>query len=144
MTGGNSSDLANTSVEAPLSYLDSFSTAAPLSPTSGTSPTLVRSQTLYVPAYPHIYYRDAQRSLNLPITPSLRNTSPETPIVLSTVDDHDSSGARVWGYLGTLRTLAPFASTYAVEEDLWGRVGPTFSCVGVWTRRCSLQSWRPS
>ncbi|PSQ85393.1 MAG: hypothetical protein BRD30_10710 [Bacteroidetes bacterium QH_2_63_10] len=112
----------------PPSHLDSLSTAAAPPPAPGTPSKLVRSQTLYVPAYSHIYYRNAQRSINLTTTLSLRNTSPETPIVLSTIDYYDSNGDRVQVYLDTPRTLAPLASTYVVIEgnDLQGGVGANF------------------
>ncbi len=97
-------------------------------PGEGAAPKLVRSQTLYVPAYSHIYYRDAQRSMNLATTLSIRNTSPETPIVLSTIDYYDSSGDYVRAYLDTARVLGPLASTHVVVEvdDIRGGVGANF------------------
>jgi hypothetical protein len=61
-------------------------------------PRLVRGQTLYVPAYSHIYVRDGQRTMNLGTTLSIRNTSPEAPITLTTLDYYDSNGARVRPY----------------------------------------------
>ncbi len=115
-------------VQPPPSHLDSLSVAEPAPPEGGTPPKLVRSQTLYVPAYSHIYYRDAQRSMNLATTLSLRNTSPETAIVLSAIEYYDSGGDRVRNYLETPRTLDPLASTYVVVEvtDLQGGVGANF------------------
>jgi hypothetical protein len=88
----------------------------------------VRSQTLYVPAYSHIYIRDAQRSMNLATTLSIRNTSPDTALTLSTIDYYDSNGNPVRSYLDTARTLGPLASTYVVVEtdDIRGGVGANF------------------
>jgi hypothetical protein len=114
--------------DPPSSHLDSLS-IAPSSPEARGAPTKrVRSQTLYVPAYSHIYIRDAQRSMNLATTLSIRNTSPETPIILSTIDYYDSNGDPVRAYLDTARTLGPLASTYVVVEtdDIRGGVGANF------------------
>lgn len=123
-----SGDPTGTDVELPPSHLDSLSIAAASPADPGTPPTLVRSQTLYVPAYSHIYFRDAQRSINLTTTLSLRNVSPDTSIMLSSVDYYDSNGDRVQTYLDTTRALPPLASTYVVveEEDLRGGVGANF------------------
>ncbi|WP_233992739.1 DUF3124 domain-containing protein, partial [Salinibacter altiplanensis] len=123
-----SSDPADANVEPPPSHLDSLSTTAALPADSGTPPALVRSQTLYVPAYSHIYFRDAQRSINLTTTLSLRNSSPDTPIALSTIDYYDSNGEHVRAHLDTTRALGPLASTYVVVEvdDIRGGVGANF------------------
>nr|WP_279310674.1 DUF3124 domain-containing protein [Salinibacter ruber] len=87
--------------EPPASHLDSLPTA-PSSPNNrGVPTTRVRRQTLYVPAYSHIYVRDAQRSMNLATTLSIRDTSPDRPLVLSTIDYYDSSGEYVRAYLDT-------------------------------------------
>jgi hypothetical protein len=83
---------------------------------------------LYVPAYSHIYIRDAQRSMNLATTLSIRNASPQSPIILSTIKYFDSDGERVRAYLDTTRRLPPMASTYVVveQDDLRGGVGANF------------------
>jgi hypothetical protein len=88
----------------------------------------VRSQTLYVPAYSHIYARDARRTVNLATTLSIRNASPDRPISLVTIDYYDSNGARVRSYADPARRLAPLASTYVVveQDDVRGGVGASF------------------
>ena len=115
-------------VDPPSSHLDSLSTAPSTSADRGTPTKRVRSQTLYVPAYSHIYIRDAQRSMNLATTLSIRNTSPDTALTLSTIDYYDSNGNPVRSYLDTARTLGPLASTYVVVEtdDIRGGVGANF------------------
>ena len=112
----------------PPSHLDSLAAAKPAPLKAGTPPTLVRSQTLYVPAYSHIYIRDATRSMNLTTTLSLRNASPKESIKLSAIEYYDSSGDRVRSYLDTSRVLDPLASTYVVVEvgDIRGGVGANF------------------
>jgi hypothetical protein len=88
----------------------------------------VRGQTLYVPAYSHIYVRDAQRTMNLATTLSIRNASPEHPITLTAIEYYDSNGTPVRAYIDTARTLRAFASTYVVveQDDVRGGVGANF------------------
>lgn len=115
-------------VDPPSSHLDSLSAAPSASADRGVPTERVRSQTLYVPAYSHIYIRNAQRSMNLATTLSIRNTSPDAPLTLSTLDYYDSNGAHVRAYLDTTRTLGPLASTYVVvdTDDIRGGVGANF------------------
>lgn len=117
-----------TNVEPPASHIDSLPTA-PSPPTDQGVPTKrVRSQTVYVPAYSHIYIRDAQRSMNLATTLSVRNTSANVPLTLSTIDYYDSNGEHVRAYLDTARALGPLASTHVVvdTDDIRGGVGANF------------------
>ena len=118
----------NTNANPPASHLDSLTVAPAASANRGTPTKRVRSQTLYVPAYSHIYIRDAQQSMNLATTLSLRNTSSDASITLSTIDYYDSNGDPVRAYLDTARTLGPLASTYVVVEtdDIRGGVGANF------------------
>ncbi len=122
------SDRTEANVDPPSSHVDSLSPAASEPRPPGAPTKRVRSQTLYVPAYSHIYYRDAQRSMNLATTLSIRNTSPDAPLTLSTIDYYDSHGTPVRAYLDTARTLGPLASTYVVVEtdDIRGGVGANF------------------
>jgi hypothetical protein len=127
--GCDHEDRASPNTVPPPSVLDSLpSAAAESSEERGTAPTLVRGQTLYVPAYSHIYVRDAERTVDLATTLSIRNTSPEASITLSALDYHDSNGALVRSYLDTPRRLGPLASTYVVveQDDVRGGVGANF------------------
>jgi len=119
---------AEPNVGPPSSHLDSLSVAPSSSTDRGTPTKRVRSQTLYVPAYSHIYIRDAQRSMNLATTLSIRNTSRDVALTLSTIDYYDSQGELVRAYLDTTRTLGPLASTYVVvdTDDIRGGVGANF------------------
>jgi hypothetical protein len=112
----------------PASVLDSLP-AAPAAPRGEGPPTKqVRGQTLYVPAYSHIYVRDARRTMNLATTLSIRNASPEHPITLTSLEYYDSNGTPVRSYTDTTRTLGAFASTYVVveQDDVRGGVGANF------------------
>ena len=128
MSACGPSDQTDANVEPPPSHLDSLSTTSASPPDRGAPAKLVRSQTLYVPAYSHIYYRNAQRSMNLATTLSIRNTSPEASLLLSTIDYYDSDGTYVRSYLDTTRALDPLASTYVVveQDDIRGGVGANF------------------
>ena len=74
----------------PSSILDSLPSAPVDERPPGPPPRLVRSQTLYVPAYSHIYVRDAQRTVDLATTLSIRNASPEHTLTLTAIEYYDS------------------------------------------------------
>ena len=114
--------------EPPASHLDSLQEVSSPPPERQSPTRLARSQTLYVPAYSHIYIRDAEQTMNLATTLSIRNTSSTSPIVLSTIEYYDSDGNHVRNYLDTARRLPPLASTYVVveQDDLRGGVGANF------------------
>ena len=86
------------------------------------------SQTVYVPAYSHIFFQDERRDINLTTTLSIRNTDPEIPITIRAIRYHDSDGKLVRSYGETPLTLQPLSSrSYVVEEqDLTGGVGANF------------------
>lgn len=88
----------------------------------------VRSQTLYVPTYSHIHIRDADRTMNLTTTLSVRNASPTDSITLVRVDYYDKDGNEVERYLSSEQHLPPLSSTsFVVEEtDTRGGVGANF------------------
>lgn len=88
----------------------------------------VVGETVYVPAYSHIYFRDGTREFNLATTLSVRNTDPERAITVTSVRYHDSAGRLVRRYLDAPAALAPLASrAFVVEErDTAGGVGANF------------------
>lgn len=126
--GCGPSDQSQSTVELPRSHVDSLSAIASSPTDRGRAVDPVQSQTLYVPAYSHIYIRDAQRTMNLATTLSIRNTSPDARLTLSTIDYYDSNGDHVRAYLDTARVLGPLASTYVVvqTDDIRGGVGANF------------------
>ncbi|MEO0558742.1 MAG: DUF3124 domain-containing protein [Bacteroidota bacterium] len=86
------------------------------------------AQTVYVPAYSHIFFQDERRDIDLTTTLSIRNTDPETPITITSIQYIDSDGTFVRSYGETPLTLPPLASRpYVVEEDdLTEGVGANF------------------
>lgn len=90
--------------------------------------TPVQGQTLYVPVYAEIFDSDQNRTFQLTVTLSLRNTDRNQPIVISTLDYYNSGGDRVVAYLDQPIQLSPLASTEVVidRSDVAGGVGANF------------------
>ncbi len=88
---------------------------------------LVSAQTVYVPAYSHIYARGGKPHL-LETTLSIRNTDPENSILLKSVDYYDTQGKLVKKYLDKTVKLAPLQTTaYLVKKkDERGGSGANF------------------
>ena len=77
----------------------------------------VQGQTVYVPAYSHIYHSDGKPSL-LTITLSVRNTSLQHGIIVDSVRYFDTNGKEVKSYLKKPIKLGPLATTeFLVERD---------------------------
>ena len=87
-------------------------------------------QTVYVPVYSHIFAEDRYRDrpFLLTATLSVRNTDPERPFTLKSVDYYDSEGALLQRYLEAPITLAPLASTHYIvpESEAKGGAGAKF------------------
>ena len=88
----------------------------------------VMAQTVYVPAYSHIFFQDEERNIDLATTLSIRNTDPETAITVTAIRYHGSGGQLVRQYGDGTLTLPPLASrAYVVDEqDRTGGVGANF------------------
>jgi hypothetical protein len=85
-------------------------------------------QTLYVPAYSHIYHGDRERPMLLTVTLSVRNTDLSAPIFLQSVEYYDSNGKRVSSMIQEPVSLGPLSSTRFVikESDATGGSGACF------------------
>lgn len=96
----------------------------------------VRGQTLYVPVYAEIFDADQNRTFQLTVTLSLRNTDRDQPIAITSLDYYNSGGDRVVAYLDQPIQLGPLASTEVVidsrmdrsanRSDVAGGVGANF------------------
>jgi len=88
----------------------------------------LKGQTVYVPAYSHIYYGDREQPFYLTVTLSLRNTDPVNPITLVSIEYFDSEGKLLRKYLESEVKLGAMASTrYVVKEtDKGGGSGANF------------------
>lgn len=84
-------------------------------------------QTIYVPAYSHIYSRGGEPHL-LEVTLSIRNTDPKRGIRLREVRYYDTQGTLVKNYLDGILELRPLETVeFLVEkQDTQGGSGANF------------------
>jgi hypothetical protein len=85
-------------------------------------------QRLYVPAYSEIYFENDQRTLDLSVTLSVRNTDSQKAIRLDAINYYDMRGRLVRNYLPRPRLLPPLATVnFLIERnDRKGGVSPAF------------------
>lgn len=89
---------------------------------------LSTGQTVYVPAYSHIYTGNREQPVLLTVTLSIRNIDANHPITISVVDYYESQGKFLRKFLEKPVTLAPFASTRYIipQKDKTGGSGANF------------------
>ncbi len=100
----------------------------PLDPAEVRGMEAVAGQTIYVPAYSHVYSSDEGKPFHLATTLSVRNADPAHPIVVASVRYFDSDGKAVRPYLDRPIRLAPLASAefHVAERDTTGGFGASF------------------
>lgn len=88
---------------------------------------LVTGQVVYIPAYSDIY-SGKNRTIDLTITLSVRNTDFEHAIVITSIRYYDTHGNLVREYLEQPLQLGPMASSHVVigADDETGGVGANF------------------
>ena len=85
---------------------------------AGTLPGASKGQTVYVPAYSHIYIGNRETPYLLAVTLSIRNISLSTAITISKVDYHDTQGKLLRPFIKDPIELGPLASTrYVIHRD---------------------------
>ncbi|MEW6501031.1 MAG: DUF3124 domain-containing protein [Thermodesulfobacteriota bacterium] len=89
---------------------------------------LFQGQTIYVPAYSHIYVGDREQPFLLTVTLSLRNVDTKHRITLTAVNYYDTQGRLLKKYLPQPLVLKPLESTrYVVpQQDKTGGSGANF------------------
>jgi hypothetical protein len=88
-----------------------------LNATGSAEIAIIEGQTLYVPAYSHIYSRGGEPHL-LEVTLSIRNTDPTRSIRIATVQYFDTKGKPVNNYLEGQLELGPMETVeFLVEEQ---------------------------
>ena len=89
---------------------------------------LFLGQTIYVPAYSHIYVGDREQPFLLTVTVSLRNVDTKHRITLTAVNYYDTQGRLLKKYLPQPLVLKPLESTrYVVpQQDKTGGSGANF------------------
>jgi hypothetical protein len=102
---------------------------ASLAPLAAEEPApQVTGQTVYVPAYSHIYHSNGDSRLLLTVNLSIRNVSPSKPITVTAVDYYDTAGGHVRHFVTKPFTLGPFGSENFIvpEKDDTGGSGANF------------------
>lgn len=89
---------------------------------------LSNGQTIYVPAYSHIYSGNTERPFLLAVTISIRNIDPAYPITIIWVDYHATQGSRLKRYITQPVILNPLETLRFVvpESDKSGGSGANF------------------
>ena len=92
---------------------------------------LARGQTVYVPAYSHIYIGNREQPLMLTVTLSIRNVSQSDTITITTADYYETQGKFVKKYLENTVRLPPLGTIrYVVpQRDKDGGSGANFIVV---------------
>jgi hypothetical protein len=109
-------------------YILSFLLIAVLAVSAGAEVIKHMRQTVYVPAYSHIYVGPKTSPFELAVTLSIRNTNATEPITVTVADYYDSDGQLMKKYVDTPVTLKPFGTiSYKVGEyDKTGGSGANF------------------
>ena len=102
--------------------------AADLASLSKESP-LSSGQTLYVPAYSHIYSGNKARPFLLTVTLSVRNVDPDHAITITEVNYYETQGTHIKSFLDQPVVVKPFESLrYLIpEKDNTGGSGANFT-----------------
>jgi hypothetical protein len=88
-------------------------------------------QTVYVPAYSHIYHGNREAKLLLSVTLSIRNIDPENSISISVVDYYETAGTLLKHFIRKPVTLGPLGSERYIipQNDASGGSGANFIVV---------------
>jgi len=91
-------------------------------------PAKTTGQTVYVPAYSHIYHGNKEAQLLLSVTLSIRNTDPENSISISVVDYYESQGKLLKHFIQAPVSLGPLGSERYIipQNDKSGGSGANF------------------
>jgi hypothetical protein len=95
---------------------------------AGECGDLSEGQTLYVPAYSHIYIGNKANPYLLTVTLSIRNIDPSNSITLTAVDYYGTQGKLIKQYLDKTLTLDPLEATRYIilSKDKEGGSGANF------------------
>ena len=95
-------------------------------------------QSVYVPAYSHIYYGDKPSKILLTTTLSIRNTDPARTMKLEKVEYRSDQGKMLKNFVKVPVTIQPLAAVRFVvpETDIKGGSGASF--IVTWTADAQL------
>ncbi len=101
---------------------------SPLSLSASEPFPLSKKQSVYIPAYSHIYHGNKETPLLLSVTLSIRNVDSESPLTITAVDYYETQGKLLKHFLEEPITLSPLGSErYIVpQKDTSGGSGANF------------------
>jgi hypothetical protein len=104
---------------------------------------LSAGQSIYVPAYSHIYTGNREQPFLLTVTLSIRNIDPEHPIKIIAADYFETQGTLLKKFIDTPVTLKPLGSLRYIipQKDKSGGSGANF--IVRWESGQSGQSVNP-
>jgi len=87
-----------------------------------------KRQTVYVPAYSHVYIGFKKNPFDLAVTLLIRNTDPKNTITVTAVEYFDDHGKLAKHMINEPIKLGPMASTsfFIEESDTTGGIGANF------------------
>lgn len=103
-------------------------TLSPLSLSAGEPFPLTKEQSIYIPAYSHIYHGNKETPLLLSVTLSIRNVDSKNPLIITAVDYYETQGKLLKHFLKEPITIDPMGSErYIVpQKDTSGGFGANF------------------
>lgn len=109
-------------------FLFTLALSIPLSAEAEDKNRLSNGQTIYVPAYSHIYIGNRERPFQLTVTLSIRNIDPKHTLKVTKVDYYESLGNLLKVFLDKSITLKPLESIRYVipEKEKVGGSGANF------------------
>jgi hypothetical protein len=95
---------------------------------AGESSPLSNGQSIYIPAYSHIYHGNKEAPLLLSVTLSIRNVDPKNSLTITAVDYYETQGKLLKHFLKDPITINPMGSErYVVaQKDNSGGSGANF------------------
>lgn len=92
------------------------------------SGNLSKGQTIYIPAYSHIYIGSREQPFLLTVTLSIRNIDPKNPITITLVDYYETQGKLIKKHVEKPIQLQPLESLRYVipQKDETGGSGANF------------------
>lgn len=95
---------------------------------AGESPPLTKGQTVYIPAYSHIYHGNREDPLLLSVTLSIRNVDPNNALTITAVNYHATHGHLIREYIKAPVVLGPLGSERFIvpHRDNTGGSGANF------------------
>jgi hypothetical protein len=109
-----------------------------LQPLTGPSPVFSVSGSVYVPLYSSLYVGGRRSLKNLSATLSLRNTSADQALVVTSVAYFDENGKAVVELLDVPHVLAPMATAEFYTDQSSMRGGPAATVIVTWGAETSI------